>query len=478
MAKRYDRTCSQCGKIENTFSKSPICEECFFRNKHLSILANEKAQLTTLGYRDISDYSHNTLGKRIYTITNPNCNHTFTTRYDNLTNVIKRTGVLLCGLCGRQENMKKTLAKYVERYGKTYDVNAFEDYKDLVRAATEETYQQHIDTLNPNGNRRGRRTFHLDHKVPIAICFKSGISVEKAASLENLILLSSKDNLSKSAYSYNSELLVKLGGTVLDDIQSILADISLELKKHTRDTIIRGYSLIVEDKFRLIVKSDDVSISNTHDNTTFVVRESELRKKTAIVKSRFINLCGFSTRVHARKTVIREVDTQTARKFCDDNHLQAFVGASIKYGLFFNEKLVSLMTFGVPRFSKIADWELIRFCNLIGTSVVGAASKLMTHFIKHHSPTSILSYADTRWSSGNLYTTLGFSEVKKTPSYFYVSADGNLLSRYQAQKHKLSALIGANFDDAKTELENMKEAGYVQVKEPGQITYIKIFGYK
>ena len=84
--------------------------------------------------------------------------------------------------------------------------------------------------------------------------------------------------------------------------------------------------------------------------------------------------------VFARKCVIKEVDSFTTKDFLNDNHLQGWCQSKVSLGLFYNDVLVSLMTFGKPRFSKDYQWELLRFCNKLGYHVPGGASRLLKQF--------------------------------------------------------------------------------------------------
>ena len=69
----------------------------------------------------------------------------------------------------------------------------------------------------------------------------------------------------------------------------------------------------------------------------------------------------------------------------------------------------------------ISKYELLRFCNKLNTTVIGGASKLFNYFIKKYDPESIVSYADRRWSQGNLYEKLGFQLYNESkPNYYYV----------------------------------------------------------
>ena len=126
------------------------------------------------------------------------------------------------------------------------------------------------------------------------------------------------------------------------------------------------------------------------------------------------------------------------------------------------------MTFGKSRFAK-DEFELLRFCNRLYTNVVGGASRLLKHFLKEHPEIkSLTSYADRRWSKGNLYESIGFKKVHVTdPAYFYI-VDRIRENRVKYQKHKL---VANGFDVDKTEHEIMKERGYFRIYDCGTVKY-------
>lgn len=194
---------------------------------------------------------------------------------------------------------------------------------------------------------------------------------------------------------------------------------------------------------------------------------NEWNQKQEIVKSRLQNSFGASKRIPARKTQICQVGKNESNRFLTDNHIQGHCFHSVSYGLYYDNQLTSLMTFGKSRFDKKIEWELLRFTNTIGVSVQGGASKLFKYFLKTHSPTSIVSYCDLRWNTGKLYENLGFKFVKNsTPNYWYVSENKHLESRLKYQKHKLHNILGV-FDPHKTEWENMSNNGFDRVWDCG-----------
>lgn len=205
--------------------------------------------------------------------------------------------------------------------------------------------------------------------------------------------------------------------------------------------------------------------------------EDEWENNKEIVKSRLKNILGLSkNKIYARKCKIKEVDKQASLKFLEDNHLQGGLGSLLSLGLYYEGELVSLMTFGnlrknLGRSKKDGHFELLRFCNKINSTTVGGASKLLKYFEKTYKPKEIISYADKRWSEGNLYFNLGFTHKHDSqPNYFYIKTGSKRLPRFKFRK---DILVSSGFDPSKTEKEIMKERGYNRVYDCGASLFIK-----
>jgi len=198
--------------------------------------------------------------------------------------------------------------------------------------------------------------------------------------------------------------------------------------------------------------------------------------KQEIVKSMILNKLGKTkNKIMARKCEIKEIDNnKLIRQFLDENHLQGFVGSRVKIGLFYQEKLVSLMTFGKKRIamnssSKENEYELLRFCNKLNTTVIGGASRLFKYFLKEYIPVNITTYADRSYSNGNLYEKLGFKFVHKTqPNYYYI-IDRIRKHRFNFRKDKL---IKERFDKNMTEHQIMLERKIYRIYDSGSLKFI------
>lgn len=194
------------------------------------------------------------------------------------------------------------------------------------------------------------------------------------------------------------------------------------------------------------------------------VFENEWHFKKDIVKSRLADMLGIRQKtVYARKCFVADLDRPSAAKFLLENHLQGPVNSAVRLGLFCNDELLAVMTFGKSRFSKKYEWEMLRFCVKAGYHVPGGAGKLLKHFEKAYMPKSLVSYADRRWSQGGLYEKLGFTlDHASRPDYWYwnYKKSGFVLeSRIKYQKHKLPKLLD-KFDRSKTEIQNMNDNEY------------------
>lgn len=200
--------------------------------------------------------------------------------------------------------------------------------------------------------------------------------------------------------------------------------------------------------------------------------DSEVIEHRSLVESMIAAKLGISrTKIYARQTTIREVSSEEASRFLRDNHLQGPVPSSVRLGLYYDEELVSIMTFAKPRYTKQYHWELMRFCNKAGFHVVGGASKLLAAFRKTHTG-SIVSYANRRFSKGGLYEKLGFTRIgKSAPNYWYVKNGVIYYSRSQCQKHKLKSLLGDSFDETLSEVVNMRMNGYYPLFDCGNYVY-------
>lgn len=209
--------------------------------------------------------------------------------------------------------------------------------------------------------------------------------------------------------------------------------------------------------------------------------EDEWIKKQAIVKSKIKHILKLDSNEHiyARKCEIREIDKDLARDFLMINHIQGSCGAKYKFGLFYNNELVAVMTFGNYRKNMgraVADneYELIRYAT--SKNVVGGFGKLFNYFVKEYKPVKIITYADLRWTSHpelgeSVYNKAGFKLNHISQPNYYYCKDLKRNGRFSFRKDELAKKFPDLYSPEKTEFEIMDATDYTRVYDCGNISY-------
>lgn len=204
--------------------------------------------------------------------------------------------------------------------------------------------------------------------------------------------------------------------------------------------------------------------------------DDEWNNKQFIVKSRVSAILNKNQiKIFGRKCNVQIIDSCAKKQFLENNHIQGNDQPKLSLGLFYNDKLISVMTFKMTNMIKGGDgkqWELSRFCSLCNHQILGGASKLLKYFKEHYqNDIPIISYADRRWSTGDLYKTLGFEFVHySSPSYWYTKDYKNRHHRSKFMKHKIISKFDSN--PSKSEWEIMKENGYDRIWDCGTSKWI------
>ena len=255
----------------------------------------------------------------------------------------------------------------------------------------------------------------------------------------------------------------------------------LILNPYELDMLLPDYKLAIEYN-GVYWHSDEYKEQNYHLNKTLECNNKGIQlfhifdtDDIDIWKSMISNKLHLNTKIYARKCTVKEITNSIAKSFCTQNHLQGACNAKINLGLFYNDELLEVMTFGKPRYNKHYEFELLRLCTKKYYSVIGGASKLWKCFCQKYSPKSVISYANRRFSNGNIYETLGFKFLNETkPNYWYVK-NGELFSRLKFQKHKLKKMFENSelkvYNDTMSESEIMLMNNYYKIYDCGNLVY-------
>ena len=270
--------------------------------------------------------------------------------------------------------------------------------------------------------------------------------------------------------------------TLIPDVNIVLNDREILYGKEL-DIYLPDYNLAIEynelwwhsEKFKRgskyhIAKTTGCEKANIRLIHVF---EDEWLNKREIVESIISNALGIvKNKIGARNLTYKPVSSKKDRErvnlFVEANHLQGNCSYSKAVCLVDdNDEIYSVLTFKKPRYSKDADYELVRYATKMNTSVVGGFSKLLKHF-RQENKGSILTYSDRRLFTGDIYRSNNFEELSPTPPDYWYSKDYLVReNRLKYQKHKIP-----NADKNLTEYENMQLLGYDRIWGCGNWKFI------
>jgi hypothetical protein len=189
--------------------------------------------------------------------------------------------------------------------------------------------------------------------------------------------------------------------------------------------------------------------------------------------NKIIGLLKPKQRIYARNCTVKEISASEAASFLNNYHLQGYAKDKIRLGLFYNETLVSLMTFDKPRYNKAYEYELIRYC-ISSFEIVGGAEKLFHHFIKNFTPKSVISYCDLSKFTGDIYNKLKFSLIRKSgPSrHWYNMKTKQHITDNLLRQRGFDQIFKTDFGKNSSNEELMLSHNFVEVYDCGQATYV------
>jgi len=192
-------------------------------------------------------------------------------------------------------------------------------------------------------------------------------------------------------------------------------------------------------------------------------------------REKIINYLQPKATIYARKCDIKIVSQQEAALFLNKYHFQGnCVGQKIIIGLYYNDTLVQLMSFGKPRYNKHYEYELLRLCTDSKYIVTGGAQRLFKYFIDTYTPTSIISYCDYSKFTGDVYGKLGFTlKAKSAPTrhWYNIKTNQHITDNLLRQKG-FDNIFGTSYGKGTDNNELMRQHNFVEIYDCGQLTYI------
>lgn len=156
-------------------------------------------------------------------------------------------------------------------------------------------------------------------------------------------------------------------------------------------------------------------------------------------------------RLFARKCIIKPIDKSLADSFTDTYHIQGKARQnSINYGLYYQDEIYAVMSFGILRMTKTnnGEYELHRYCVKDGYTILGGAEKLLKTFERAYQPKYIRSYSDNDFFMGGIYERLNFSNSGQCTPRYYWYLNGAEIKRERCQLKHLKVLYPSLLQEA------------------------------
>lgn len=417
----------------------------------------------------------------------------------------------------------RTIQRAIKEYSFNKDKSQIQSQrKDLLKEkyGVENTYQlessiekskqtklERYEDENYNNSKQQKQT--MIDRYGVSCGYRLPEVQEKIIEKYGGIGMASKEIASRQYNSMIEKYGVKYYYLTKEAQQKNMSTIS-KINKEISDLLTKNN---IENKleFSLKVKSYDISILNTNilleinpsytHNSTMGAKFSKFNKepldknyhieKTKLALDngyrcihiwdwddidKIIEMLKPKEKIYARKCIIKKVSIEDSDKFLNKYHLQnTCKGQDIRLGLYYNNELVEIMTFGKPRYNKKYEYELLRLCTCSNYIIIGGTEKLFKYFINNYKPKSIISYCDNSKFDGEVYKKLGF--ILKdfgSPSKHWFNGKRHITDNLLRQRG-FDQLFNANYGKGTSNEELMIKAGFVEIYDSGQSIYIKDF---
>lgn len=438
--KRKSHGCIQCKNKVTCFKK--------WTSENLNIIEELKQKFDILHLK----------GKR-YSFYCHTCNNTFE---DQMGNILQRykNNKIICQYCKNNTNKEACLDRYYKYklYENITFIKEVEKGKWLVKCnSCNIEYEAWIDNL---------------------------VKIKKISNTNNCPKCSNKAGSSREEDGLYFYLKDELNLNVIKKIKINGKEIDCYLPEYNIGFEYNGsywHSIDNELTNKDIYSHLDKLLYTNKDIRLITIFSFQWINKCNIVKNKILNLLKRTSQktIRPSKYLISKITWQDAKIFLDKYHIMGHGEATSKcYGIFYQNNLIAVSTFlpqrsGHGRTDNFNIYELNRYC-CSSFRCINSLKNIIKKF-KEDNPgvNKIISYADLCWTDlhKNIYINNNFKFISITqPNYWWCKED-KFLTRYQTQKHKLKDLLGDNFDQTESEVNNMLRNKWKRVYDCGHAKY-------
>jgi len=386
----------------------------------------------------------------------------------------------------------------IKKYGTSCTFNISESIENRV-SSLEETYGTRSARLVPILKNNGFNSYQDFSKAIVCL-----IETSKLNPFSESFKLVLKDKFDVSTEVIDDalkdqnrlDLVHKFKSSGESEIYEFVKSMNFECEANTRPTFMEGRELdilipsqnlaiefhgLVHHSLRPVFGPKDYSkIQNQHlikyklckvnGIKLIQIFEDEWRDKRSIIESVLTSKLGKSPKVvYARNCKIKELESSVSKDFFNKNHVSGYTGAKYRYGLYENDVLVSAISFRSTWNKSYGERviEIARFASSLNTQVVGGFQKLLKHgtsVLKSYGYEKILTYADCRFGSGDVYLKAEFEHLGHTGSNYFYEKNGIREHRFKHRKDNTK--LG-------TERDQNELQGWYAIYDAGSEIYLK-----
>jgi hypothetical protein len=201
------------------------------------------------------------------------------------------------------------------------------------------------------------------------------------------------------------------------------------------------------------------------DYDYIIIFEDEWKTKQELFKSLLLNKCKKLTpkSIRPQNCHLDIITSQEVNEFYEQYHYLGGRNSKYNFGMFYENKLVSAMSFNPPSRQSVYDLELTRMAANPHFKIHG----MWSYYFKHIDiKGKIVSFSDDRLFLGKIYETLGFKlDAMIQPDYYYTNGhirNHKSLMRKTKEERKISM----------TEKDLRRNQGWYQIWDVGKKRWI------
>lgn len=376
-----------------------------------------------------------------------------------------------CPICGKNKakqyhrgNYQNFVSNLFKKFGEQFSVpNIKEEYVNEHSTITLQCNKGHIFDRTPNTFFRGN--LHL----PCPVCSKEALAKEQTKTNEqfkaDVIKLYGKEkyDISNTIYVKSDRpIIVKCNEcgryfTIVansflrghgcpyhncnssikeKEIKELIENWGFDCLRNCRNVLPSGKELdIYIPSKKIAIEFDGLywhnelnKSKNYHINKTIEceklgiklihIFEDEWINKKEIVASLLRDFLGYNDiTINIDDCIVKTVNKDKAKEFLNENHILGNCYSTMRYGLYQNNELISIITLSKSSNS----YTLLRYCNKTNCNVNGSFEKLFDKFIKEYNPNVVIASIDRRYINDKSIIDNGFIKHGTTkPTFYYV----------------------------------------------------------